>query len=135
MGPKFLLTGTSSGKLMRSVMCGSPVITSSFVSYDLYRERGCRRGILQKSPQPSKNLSETNESTGNRERCLSFGKKELIREQESWEALVTALRVEIDLRKATYNQPWVSFDPSCRQSGFSPAAKMLRQVSSRIAYG
>ena len=30
MGPNISLIGTSSGKLMRSVMCGSPVIASSF---------------------------------------------------------------------------------------------------------
>ena len=40
MGPNILLTGTSSGKLMRSVMCGSPVIASSFDSLRFVSQEG-----------------------------------------------------------------------------------------------
>ena len=40
IGPNFLLTGTSSGKLMRSVMCGSPVIASSFRLLTICLARG-----------------------------------------------------------------------------------------------
>ena len=57
LGPNSLLIGTSSGKLMRSVMCGSPVITSNSSRYDLSPKRALGSGylILQKSRRLSRN--------------------------------------------------------------------------------
>ena len=40
-----------------------------------------------------------------REKCLSFASQEVMREQQSWESLVTALSDKIDLRKPTHKQP------------------------------
>jgi hypothetical protein len=103
MGPNILLTGTSSGRLMRSVMCGSPVIASSFDSLRFVS----REGIGVQVCHPSEIPAAIQELIGNerayRERCLSFATREVKLEQQSWEALVTALSDKIDLRKPTHN--------------------------------
>jgi hypothetical protein len=101
MGPNILLTGTSSGRLMRSVMCGSPVIASSFDSLRFVS----REGIGVQVCHPSEIPAAIQELTGNerayREKCLSFATREVVRAQQSWDDLVTALSDKIDLRKAT----------------------------------
>jgi glycosyltransferase involved in cell wall biosynthesis len=103
MGPNDLLVGAASGKLMRSVMCGSPVIASSFDSLRFVS----REGIGVQVRHPSEIPAAIQELIGNegtyRERCLAFATQEVMREQLSWEALVAALSDKIDLRKATHN--------------------------------
>jgi hypothetical protein len=103
MNPNISLTGTSSGKLMRSVMCASPVIASSFDSFRFVS----REGIGVQVRHPSEIPAAIRELTGNeqvyREKCLAFATREAMREQQSWEALVTALSDRIDLRNATHS--------------------------------
>ena len=110
MGPNFLLTGTSSGKLMRSVMCGSPVIASSFESLRFVSQEGIGVQVSHPSEIPAAIQELTRNERVYRERCLSFATHEVIREQQSWEDLVHALSNKIDLRKGlpqqepTYNK-------------------------------
>jgi hypothetical protein len=103
-GPNFLLTGTSSGKLMRSVMCGSPVIASSFESLRFVSQEGIGVQISHPSEIPGAIVELTRNEQVYRERCLSFATQEVIREQQSWEDLVRALSNKIDLRKRVPQQ-------------------------------
>jgi glycosyltransferase involved in cell wall biosynthesis len=84
-------------------MCGSPVIASSFDSLRFVS----REGIGVQVCHPSEIPAAIQELTGNerayREKCLSFATREVEREQQSWDALVTALSDKIDLRKATHD--------------------------------
>jgi glycosyltransferase involved in cell wall biosynthesis len=98
MGPNFLLTGTSSGRLMRSVMCGSPVIVSSFESLRFVSQEGIGVQVSHPSEIPAAIRELTRNERLYRERCLSFAAHEAICEQQSWEDLVRALSNKIDLR-------------------------------------
>jgi glycosyltransferase involved in cell wall biosynthesis len=104
VGPSTLLVGTSSGKLMRSAMCGTPVIASSFDSLRFVSQAGIGVQVCHPSEIPAAVQELIRNEMVYRERCLSFAAHEVIREQQSWEALVTALSDKIDLRKATDNQ-------------------------------
>jgi hypothetical protein len=103
VGPNFLLIGASSGKLMRSVMCGSPVIASSFDSLRFVSQEGIGVQVCHPSEIPAAVQKLTEKEQEYRERCFSFATQEAVREQQSWEALVTALSDKIDLCKATRN--------------------------------
>jgi glycosyltransferase involved in cell wall biosynthesis len=98
IGPNFLFTGTSSGKLMRSVMCGTPVIASSFDSLRFVSQEGIGVQVCHPSEIPAAIQKLAGNERAYREKCLSFAAREVIREQQSWEALVTTLRNKIDLR-------------------------------------
>jgi hypothetical protein len=102
-GPNILLIGTSSGKLMRSVMCGTPVIVSRFDSFRFVSQEGIGVQVCHPSEIPAAIRELTGNERAYRERCLSFATHEVMREQQSWEAVVTALSDKIDLRKATQN--------------------------------
>jgi hypothetical protein len=102
--PNFLLTGTSSGKLMRSVMCGSPVIASSFESLRFVSQEGIGVQVSHPSEIPAAIQELTRNERAYRQRCLSFATREGIREQQSWEALTTALSNKIDLRGSGFGQ-------------------------------
>jgi|SRR6516162_2254419 hypothetical protein len=52
-GPNDLLIGTSSGKLMRSVMCGTPVIASSFDSLRFVSQEGIGVQVCHPSEIPA----------------------------------------------------------------------------------
>ena len=98
-GPNDLLIGTSSGKLMRSVMCGTPVIASSFDSLRFVSQEGIGVQVCHPSEIPAAIQKLAGNERAYREKCLSFATREVMREQQSWEALVTALRDKIDLCK------------------------------------
>jgi glycosyltransferase involved in cell wall biosynthesis len=102
-GPNISLIGTSSGKLMRSVMCGSPVIASSFDSMRFVSQEGIGVQVRHPSEIPTAIQELIRNEQAYRKRCLSFATQEVIREQQSWEALVAALSNQIDLRMATDN--------------------------------
>jgi glycosyltransferase involved in cell wall biosynthesis len=99
IGPNIFLTGTSSGKLMRSVMCGSPVIASGFDSLRFVSREGIGVQVSHPSEIPAAIQELSRNERTYREKCLSFATREVMREQQSWEALVTALSDKIDLRK------------------------------------
>jgi hypothetical protein len=98
MGPNDLLIGTSSGKVMRSVMCGSPVIASSFDSLRFVSQESIGVQVCHPSEIPAAIQELARNELTYREKCLSFAKREVVREQQSWKALVTALNDKIDLR-------------------------------------
>jgi glycosyltransferase involved in cell wall biosynthesis len=102
-GPNNLWMGTASGKLMRSVMCGSPVIASSFDSLRFVSQEGIGVQVCHPAEIPAAIQELTRNERAYREKCLSFAAREAMREQQSWDALVTALSNKIDLRKATHN--------------------------------
>jgi hypothetical protein len=104
LGPNDLLIGTSSGKIMRSVMCRSPVIASSFESLRFVSQEGIGVQVSHPSEIPGAIEEITRNERVYRERCLSFATQEVIREQQSWEDLVLALSNKIDLRKAVPQQ-------------------------------
>jgi hypothetical protein len=104
MGANFLLTGTSSGKLMRSVMCGSPVIASSFESLRFVSQEGIGVQVTHPSEIPAAIYELTRNEQAYRDRCFSFATREVIREQQSWEDLVNSLSRQIDLRKGLPQQ-------------------------------
>ena len=103
-GPSDLLIGTSSGKIMRSVMCGSPVIASSFGSLRFVSQEGIGVQVSHPSEIPAAIQELTRNERVYRERCLSFARQEVIREQQSWEDLVHALSSKIDLRRGLPQQ-------------------------------
>jgi len=98
-GPNISLIGTSSGKLMRSVMCGSPVIASNFESLRFVSREGIGVQVSHPSEIPAAIQELVRDEQAYREKCLSFATQEVQREQQSWEALVAALSDRIDLRK------------------------------------
>jgi glycosyltransferase involved in cell wall biosynthesis len=99
LGPNVLFAGTSSGKLMRSVMCGTPVIASSFDSLRFVSQEGIGVQVCHPSEIPAAIQKLVGNERAYREKCLSFATREVMREQQSWETLVTALEDKIDLRK------------------------------------
>jgi glycosyltransferase involved in cell wall biosynthesis len=103
IGPNDLLIGTSSGKIMRSVMCGSPVIASSFDSLRFVSQEGIGVQVSHPSEIPAAIEELIRNERAYREKCVCFATHEVMREQQSWEALVTALNDKIDLREATHN--------------------------------
>ena len=66
-----------------------------------------QEGIGVQVHHPSEIPAAIQELIGNeqayREKCLSFAANEAMREQQSWDAIVTALSSKIDLRKTTHN--------------------------------
>jgi hypothetical protein len=110
-GPNFELVGTSSGKLMRSIACGTPVITSPFASLDFVTKE--ELGIQVKHPSEipfavdnlSRNLHEY------RRRCLIFSKQETLLRDKAWGRLTKHLKASRKLD--------LSFPPGEQQtSGF-----------------
>jgi len=97
--PNDLLVGSSSGKLMRSVMCGTPVIASSFDSFRFVSKESIGVQVCHPSEIPAAIQKLAGNERAYREKCLSFATREVMRAQQSWEALVTALRDKIDLCK------------------------------------
>jgi hypothetical protein len=86
------LVGTSSGKLMRSIVCGTPVITSSFKSLDFVTREGV--GIQVNHPVEISaaidNLIRNRETY--RTRCLSFSIGETSLRDEAWSRLVNYIK-------------------------------------------
>jgi hypothetical protein len=85
-------------------MCGSPVITSSFDSLRFVSREGIGVQVRHPSEIPAAIQDLSANERAYREKCLSFAAHEVIREQQSWEALVTALSDKVDLRKATHDE-------------------------------
>jgi len=91
-GPNIEIMGTSSGKLMRSIVCGTPVIASSFRSLNFVTSEG--RGIQvthpAEIPVAIENLIRNRESY--RERCTRFGVSEEVLRKEAWDKIVECIR-------------------------------------------
>jgi len=86
------LVGTSSGKLMRSIVCGTPVITSSFESLKFVSTEhlGVQVRHPAEIPAAIDNLIRNRENY--RERCARFAACEKILREEAWNKIVQCVR-------------------------------------------
>jgi hypothetical protein len=98
MGPSFELIGTSSGKLMRSIACGTPVITSSFDSLQFITREGLGIQVRHASEIPAavESLVRNNESF--RKKCTSFAVSEEAHKEKAWKKIIKILKTNgVDL--------------------------------------
>ena len=103
MGPNILLIGTSSGKLMRSVMCGSPVIASSFDSLRFVSQEGIGVQVCHPSEIPAAIQELTRNERAYREKCLSFATRKPCENSRAGK-LCGCSKKQIDLRKGLPQQ-------------------------------
>ncbi len=91
-GRNIELIGTSSGKLMRSIACGTPVITSSFESIKFVTSEGLGIQVTHPAEIPAAidNLIKNNESY--RKRCARFAVSEKILREEAWNKILQCVR-------------------------------------------
>jgi glycosyltransferase involved in cell wall biosynthesis len=92
IGPNVELVGTSSGKLMRSIACGTPVITSSFNSLEFVARDGVGIQVRHASEIPAavKNLIRNNESF--RKRCADFAISEEVHKEKAWRQIIEIVK-------------------------------------------
>ena len=90
-GPNFEQIGKSSGKLMRSIVCGTPVIVSQFESLNFVSEEGLGRQVMHPSEIPAavEHLMRNTESY--RKRCGLFASSERNLREEAWNRLVQCI--------------------------------------------
>jgi hypothetical protein len=86
------LTGTSSGKIMRSIVCGTPVIASAFKSLEFVAREGV--GIQVKHPSEISSAISilVNNQENYRTRCLSFSVREKSLRDEAWARIVELVK-------------------------------------------
>jgi hypothetical protein len=91
-GTDFEQVGTSSGKLMRSIVCCTPVITSSFKSLNFVTREGLGIQVTHPSEIPGAvdNLMRNGESY--RKRCAFFAGSEKAVREEAWNKVVQCIR-------------------------------------------
>ena len=91
-GPNLELVGTSSGKIMRSIVCGTPVITSSFKSLEFVSREGVGIQVSHPLDIPTAitNLMRNQESY--RSQCLLFAKSEKYLREKAWEKIVECVK-------------------------------------------
>jgi len=103
IGANILHTGASSGKLMRSVMCGTPVIVNQFDCFSFVSKEGIGLQVGHPSEIPAALYELMQKETEYRKRCLRFAAEEVIREQKDWEMFVAALANKLDVHQVTHN--------------------------------
>jgi len=88
VGPNIEQIGTSSGKLMRSIVCGTPVITSSFASLTFVSKEGL--GIQVKHPAeiPTAVDNLMRDRENYRERCTLFARSEKALKEKAWSEIL-----------------------------------------------
>jgi hypothetical protein len=91
-GPIFESIGTASGKLMRSVACGSPVIASSFnsLAFVTKRQLGVQVHHPNEIPSAIEELSRNGEQY--RTRCLAFAAEQTLLDEKDWQKLVALMK-------------------------------------------
>jgi hypothetical protein len=77
-GPNTETMGYSSGKLMRSIACGTPVIASKYASLSFISEHGLGLLIEELSEIPRALLELMDNRNEYRGRCLAFGREHLL---------------------------------------------------------
>lgn len=87
-GPNFEQIGTSSGKLMRSIVCGTPVITSNFESLNFVNKEGLGIQVTHPSEIPGavENLMTNTERY--REQCARYASYEQSLRTVSWNRIL-----------------------------------------------
>jgi hypothetical protein len=91
-GPNMEHIGTSSGKLMRSIVCCTPVITSPFNSLDFVTKDGLGIQVRHPSEIPAAVDNLMRNSEGYRKRCALFASSEKILREEAWNQIVQCVR-------------------------------------------
>jgi glycosyltransferase involved in cell wall biosynthesis len=91
-GPNTEQVGTSSGKLMRSIVCGTPVITSPFESLKFVTREGLGIQVTHPAEMPAAidNLTRNRESY--RQQCARFAVSEKILRDEAWNRILQCVR-------------------------------------------
>ena len=90
--PGIELIGTSSGKLMRSIVCSTPVITSSFESLNFVTREGLGIQVAHPSEIPAAIDDLTRNSESYRTRCALFAISEKFLREEAWDRIVELVR-------------------------------------------
>jgi hypothetical protein len=91
-GPNMEQIGTSSGKLMRSIVCCTPVITSPFDSLNFVTRDGLGIQVRHSSEIPAAVDNMMINSEGYRKRCALFASSEKILREEAWNKIVQCVR-------------------------------------------
>ena len=86
------LIGASSGKLMRSIVCGTPVITSSFKSLEFVTRAGIGIQVNHPFEIPPAVHDLDNNAERYRKQCLLFSAEEKLRQDKAWDELVAHVR-------------------------------------------
>jgi hypothetical protein len=92
VGVNFEQIGTSSGKLMRSIICCTPVITSPFDSLKFVAREGLGIQVRHPSEIPAAVDNLIRNSQGYRKRCALFAGTEKILREEAWNKIVQCVR-------------------------------------------
>jgi hypothetical protein len=90
-GPNFDQIGTSSGKLMRSIVCGTPVITSKFSSLNFVSTEGLGRQVTHPSEIPAAVEDLMRNIETYRKQCELFASSETILRAEAWKRIVQCI--------------------------------------------
>jgi hypothetical protein len=92
MGQNDELIGTSSGKLMRSIVCGTPVITASFESLRFVTTEGLGIQVTHPAEIPPAIDNLIKNGPSYRERCLRFAVSEKTLREEAWNKIVQCVK-------------------------------------------
>jgi hypothetical protein len=104
-GPNTELAGTSSGKIMRSIACGTPVIASAFKSFEFVTREGVGVQVNHPAEISSAIIELVKNKKAYRDRCYAFAKREKSLRDEAWakivECIKTTSRAQLDLSCAS----------------------------------
>jgi glycosyltransferase involved in cell wall biosynthesis len=91
-GPNIELIGTSSGKLMRSIACGTPVITSSFDSLKFVTTEGVGVQVRHASEIPAAVETLIRNSEIFQKRCADFAISGEAHKEQAWKRIVEIVK-------------------------------------------
>jgi hypothetical protein len=112
-GPNFEQIGTSSGKLMRSIVCGTPVISSNFDSLNFVSKEGVGLQITHPSEIPGgvENLIRNRERY--RTQCARFASSEKLLREEAWNRILQYIEGSPKARVSAPSSEVTMATPSC----------------------
>jgi hypothetical protein len=90
--PNMEYIGTSSGKLMRSIVCGTPVITSSFESLKFVTKEGLGTQVRHPAEIPAAVGNLMSDEENYRKRCARFARAEIDLREEAWNKILQCVR-------------------------------------------
>jgi hypothetical protein len=86
------LIGTSSGKIMRSIVCGTPVIASAFKSLNFITQKDVGVQVNHPSEVSSAIVNIIKRKDVYRSQCLSFSMRENSLRDEAWARIVECIK-------------------------------------------
>jgi hypothetical protein len=105
------LMGTSSGKMLRSIACGRPVITSHFPSLAFVEEEGVGVQVNHPSEIPAAIRLLVDNADAFRERCLAFAEKLYRAEDAAWSGLLEMLERRGSGERSPRREPEIPAQP------------------------